>query len=449
MKIIIIGAGEVGLYVAQVLSEKHLDVVIIEQNEAIIEEAHEKLNVKIIEGNGGSAQVLLDAGVNEADFFLAMTAIDITNILSCSIAKTLGAKYTIARIHHETYSDSTLFNYQLHFGIDHFTNPEALCALELIKAIRNPGRIAVEKFARGQIEIQQVDASPKSKLIDIPLSKLQLPGGLRIASIYKELNLVIPRGETEIAAGEKVTLVGTPEVIAKYKKLFNPEVQGKEYNVTIFGATETAVVLARMLAISKYNVRIIEKNPKTCLSIAKKFPNITVVQGDGTSLRLMEEEQIGNSDYFIACTRDDEDNFMTCFQSKKLGAKHAMLVINKSDYESVLEDMQQTLGIENAVSPRNATARSLTQYIHQESYIELATVPGQTAKIIELTVSIKSRDVNKAIKDIIWPENTLIIGLQRKFEASVPDAEEVLLPNDRLLLIASNDQVQNLVKQLT
>lgn len=448
MKIIIIGAGEVGLYVAQTLSEKNLDVVLVEQNKAILDEAQDKLNVKMIHGNGASAQILYEAGVDKADFFLAMSSYDVVNILSCSIAKKLGARYTIARIHHETFSDTTYFNYQSYFNIDHLTNPEALCAMELIKAIRNPGRVAVERFARGQIEVQQVTVSEKSNLINTPLAELQLPTGIRIACVHREEHLVIPRGACFFGAGEMVTLVGTPELVERYTKLLNPEVRSNEFNVTLFGATETAIVLARMLSTSKYKVRIIEKDKELCHYIAKKLPALTVVHGDGTSLRLMEEEQIGNSDYFVACTKDDEDNFMTCFQAKKLGAKHAMLVINKSDYESVIEDMQQTLGIENAVSPRNATARSLALYIRNEPYIEFATITGTTAKIIEIQVAENSKIINQSIEEVSWPEDAFVIGLQRDFKATVPVASERLTAGDRLLIITQEAQISALIKIL-
>ena len=155
MKIIIIGAGEVGHNLCTTLSAAGHNVTLIEQSEVRCETLDEEQNARIIHGNGSSARQLVDVDVASCDAFLAMTSDDRTNVISCSLAKGLGAKNTIARIHDETYSDNSVINYQLHFGIDLLVNPEAICAVELAKEIRSAGRVAVENFSRGQIEVQQ------------------------------------------------------------------------------------------------------------------------------------------------------------------------------------------------------------------------------------------------------------------------------------------------------
>ncbi|MGF1451057.1 MAG: NAD-binding protein, partial [Opitutales bacterium] len=186
MKIVVVGAGEVGRHLCLTLSEERHDVTVIETAERIAEELEESQNVKVVEGNGSSAQVLKEAGAPTCDFFLAMTSEDSVNILSSSLAKAMGAKTTIARVHDRTYADNSLLNYQLHFGIDFLINPEALAAVALAKAIRNPGRVAVENFARGEVEVQQVELSERSRLSGKKLRDIHLPSGVRVGVITRE-----------------------------------------------------------------------------------------------------------------------------------------------------------------------------------------------------------------------------------------------------------------------
>ena len=175
MKIVVAGAGDVGHYLCQILSEDGHSVTLIESEDSTADDVEEHLDVRVVRGNGASAVCLLKAGVEACDFFMAMTAHDQLNIVACSIAASLGAKTTIARVHDQVYADAPVVNYQKHFNIDILINPEALTAVELAKHVRNPERMAIEDFARGAIELQEVEISPDSKaagtsLRDLPLS---------------------------------------------------------------------------------------------------------------------------------------------------------------------------------------------------------------------------------------------------------------------------------------
>lgn len=437
-----------GSYLAQTLCDEGHEITVIEIDEELASSLDEELDVKVIKGNGSFAGVLKKANIDEADYILAMTTNDSVNMLACSIAKSLGAKYAIARIHHHTFQDCEFFNYQLQFGIDHLINPEALCATELAKSIRNPGRLAVENFARGEIEVQQIEVSSHSKFIKLPLKEIHLGPNIRIGYIERDGKIDIPTADTEILAGDNIILVGPPETLFEIKEKFNPDEPKISKRVTLFGATETGIVLARILDNSRFQVRIIEDSPRICEALAKEMPDATIIQGEGTSLKLLEEEQIGDSDYFVACTKDDEDNIMTCVQAKRLGTEHVQLVINKPDYEIVINDIQNSLGIEAAVSPRNATIRELLRYITHDNFSELATLPGGKAKIIEITIATGCPQKNRKIKEIPWPQQCIIIGLQHKFRASVPTAEDVVLAGDRLVAIIPNDQIEQLLDLL-
>lgn len=447
MKIVVVGAGEVGRFLCQTLSESGHDVIVVENSGLTAQEVDEAADVRVLEGNGASAELLKEAGVGECDFFLAMTSDDRTNLISSSLAKALGARVTIARIHDQTYSDNSHVNYQLHFGIDFLINPEALSAVALAKAIRHPGRVAVENFARGEIEVQQVRVSPKSKFTGKRFGEMRLGQGVYIGILQREGQIEVPTPDLILQAGDLVTLFGRTEAVNDVRQKMEPASQTDLVRVVLFGGSETAIALIRLLKNPRFKIRVMESDAKVCQQLAERFPHVTVIHGSATSLRLMEEEQIGSADYFVACTKDDENNIMTCLQARKLGVAHVQLVINKPDYEEVLDELRSTLGVELAVAPRTATVQEVMRYISRESSQELAQLPDEAGKILEIRVSDHSPMVGKAIRNM--PSGAVVVVLMHKFQAKLPAADDVILAGDRLVVIVRGDKVHDLLKMLT
>lgn len=445
MKIIIVGAGEVGSFLSQTLSEEGHDVILMEQDPHLCQEVSETQNVKTLEGNGSSAHTLVEAGVSECDFFLAVTNDDRTNIMACSLAKVLGAKATVARAHDQTYSDTTLVNYQLHFNIDYLVSAEALCAIELAKLIRNPQRVSVENFGRGDIEVQQIKIDGSSKYTGIPLKDLNLGKNVRIAYLFRDEHMEIPSAQTILEPDDLVTIVGKSESLAKIREGLCPGGTSKRVRVVIFGGTETAIALVRLLTNPMFKIRIIERSAHLCQHLAEQFPHVTLIHGDATSLRLLEEEQVENCDFFVACSKDDEDNIMTALQAIHLGAKHTQIIINRPDYEHILNRLKSTLGLNLAVSPRKAMAQEVLRYISVKPCIELCTLPDNAGKIIEIRVAGTSPCVNKRIRELPLPSGTVIVALLHKFQAVVPSAEDSILAGDRLVIVARKSNIEELV----
>lgn len=448
MKIVIIGAGDVGSYLCSLLSQQAHAVTLIEEDGDRARQADELFDVKVIRGNGASAHILAKADAGTCDFFVAMTSDDRSNIVSCSLAKAMGARNTVARIHDQTYNDTSLINYQLHFGIDFLINPEALCAVELAKSIRNPGRVAVENFARGQIEVQRFELSDKSKLLNRPLSELQL-GGLRVGYVQRDGKLEVARGNTSLQAGDQVTVFGRADALLNLKSKLDPDKARERARVVLFGGGETAIALIRLLANPRFKVRVIDNERQTCNYIAEHFPNVTVIHGDGTSLRLLEEEQIAHADYFVACTKRDEDNVMTGLQASKLGAKHVQVVINRVDYEEMIGNLKWLVGVETAVSPRITTAREVLRYVSTDAATELATLPDNSGKVLEIRVSGKSHAAGKTLREIALPQGTVMVALMHKFDSRVPGPDDKILGGDRIVIITTDEDAEALIKIFT
>ena len=448
MKVVIVGAGEVGRHLSHVLSDAGHDVTVVELNPDRAFAIDEEHNVRVIVGSGSSAEVLKRAVANGCDHFLAMTSQDEINIIACSLAKVLGVDTVISRIHDQTFTDTSMVNYPLHFGIDMMLNPEGLCANELAKSIRNPARIAVENFARGQIEAQRIVIDEKAKFRGKALRDIKLHPEIKFGFYQRGEQQDIPSADTILEAGDIVTVFGPPNELYKVRSNLDPHATSTEVRVVIFGGSETAVALIRLLGNPRFKVRVIEQDEEKCRRLAERFPHVTFINGDGTSLRLLEEEQIGNTDFFVASTSDDERNVMTSIQAAKLGAKHVQTVINKSDYEEILYNLRSALDIETMVAPRLVTANEVLRYLSNDPYIELFSFPQQDARILEIQVSLDSPCAGKLLKEIAWPKHAVLVALLHRYQVKVPGANDKILAGDRVVVITREENIRDLLKLL-
>ncbi len=442
MKIIVIGAGDVGQYLCQTMSEDGHFVTLIESDEERADEIESNLDVRLIRGNGASTNVLTKAGISGADFLMAMTDNDQLNIVACSLGRKLGAKVVVARVHDQTYNDNLLVNYQRHFNIDILINPEALTAMELAKQVRNPERMAMEEFARGQVELQEIQISREARVIGKTLRELNLGPGIKIGYVKRKGGLEVPTANTILSEGDKVTVIGTPEILLKNRYLFSNESSSTPIRVVLNGATETTISLIRRLNGYRFKLRVIEPDLKKCKDLAERFPNVTVINGSATSLRLMEEEQIGCADYFISCTKDDEENVMTCLQARKLGAKNVELVVNKPDYEQVIQNISGFLNFADAASPRRVTVSEIKKYVTDKNFTIVGSLKGGTIVFLELKVSPKSRAADKKVRDLSLPTACIIAAIVDDAGAKVPGAQDTIKAGDRLIIILGKEMVK-------
>ena len=446
MNVCIVGAGAVGSFLCERFSHSH-DITVIERDPAVAQITDDLYDVRVICAHGCSAKTLIHAGVPRCDFFIAMTSDDRDNILSCSIAKALGAKMTIARASDKTYTDNSLINYQAHFGIDRFINPEALCAVELAKEIRHPGRVEVERFSNGVIEAHQVVVSASSSLLGKSLREIRFDPQVRIGCIYRGDHYEFATPETQFMVGDLVTVVGPTQFVSAERSRLAPEQYILTQSVTIFGGTEIAIALIKALLPGHFCLRLIEQDLATCRAIAEQFPQVTVIHGSATSIELQREEQVGNVDYFVACTDCDEDNIMASLQAGYLGAKAIMFAINKGNYDRLLKDIGYKLGIQKFVSPRVATYLELEHYLSGEKCWEIASFNDNSGHFIELEVSPQSPCIGKMIHEISWPQGVVAVALSHNFQTKVPSANDIIAAGDHMILVVPSEK-QSLLKSL-
>ena len=445
MNIIIVGAGEVGKHLAKSLSTQLHNITLIDHDEKVTT-LHENLDAHVIIGNGTSATILAENNVAECELFLALTSHDNTNLVAASIAKSMGAKTTVARVHASVERGEWLFNYREHFGIDHLFSTERLAAVELAKYIRNPEGMVTEEIARGRIELQQLVVSAQSDLIGKPFSELDLPKGVRIAAIYRNKGNIIPGGEDHLESDDVITLFGEPNRITEVTARVNPELARREEpNVVIFGGGEYSLALAEMLEGTKTRVRIMEKSERECKRLSNLLQDTVIINGDATALQQLREEQVGEADFFIAVSADDEDNVMTCLQAKSLGTAYCLTLIHRPDIANAVYRNRERLGLLGAVSPRLTSNRELLRFVETDKFHNIAQLQANV-EVIQIVIKEHAYVAGKKVSEVKWPKGGALVGLVREQLSIVPQGDDDLLAGDAVYVIVTPESQKAFVK---
>lgn len=447
MNIIIVGAGEIGRYLASRLSQEAHNISVIEKDEALAAELEQAIDAKVIHGNGSSIEDLVEADVGECELFLALTSSNTANLMSASVAKSMGVAKVISRVHPGLQREEWLFDFKGHFGIDHLFSSERLTAIELAKYVRNPDSLEIEELARGRIELQQVRIGEKADACGISLRKLGAPPGIRLAMVSREGQHTVPNAETLLQAGDVVTIFGEPRKLRDFsERLQGRKPKQERLRVVIFGGNEYGFTLAQMLESVDCTVRVFERDPALCAKLADRLANTTVINADATVVAELEEEQVGEADFFIGTSADDEDNVMSCLQAHTLGVKNCLTLIHRADYAAAISASGHHFGIRAAVSPREATRREIQRFITTDRYHVMKSLEG--AMLIEIRVGKGSIAAGHMVHEVAWPAGVVLVGQLRGIHAEVPGPDDVLLAGDHLYAVVAHDSLKAFVRLL-
>ncbi len=448
MNIIIVGAGEIGRHLARSLSRLAHSISVVENDPRLAAELEQTIDAKVVSSDGTSVNALAEANIGECELFLSLTSSNTANLVSGSIAKKLGVPHVVARVHPGLQREEWLFDFKGHFGVDHLFSSERLAAIELAKFIRNPDSLVVEEIARGRIELQQVIVSGRSDLVDKPLLNLKLPERTRVAMISRGDDHFVPGATSELHEDDIVTIFGEPRKLRTLaERLQRKGDDRSRLRVVIFGGGEYGFSLAEMLESWDCRVRIFEKDEKICQSLADRLSNTTVINVDATVVSELEEEQVGGVDFFVATSDSDEDNVMTCLQAHTLGAKTCLTLIHRADYAAAISSSGQHFGIQAAVSPREATRREIQRFITSDRFHLVKSFSG--GELIELQVAKGSIACGNMVKEVEWPEGSVLVGLQRGTHAAVPGPDDDLKAGDHVYAVVSSKARRALVKLLS
>ncbi|GAB3026142.1 Trk system potassium transporter TrkA [Bowmanella dokdonensis] len=436
MKIIIVGAGQVGGTLAENLVGEKNEITVIDSDYDILRNLQDRLDLQVVSGFGSHPDVLKKAGAEDADMLIAVTNSDETNMTACQVAHSLFKTPTkIARIRSEQYLayQDQLFKHS-DVPVNHLIAPEQLVTRSIKRLIDYPGALQVVEFADGKVSLVAVKAYYGGLLVGHALSALKehMPNvETRVAAIYRRGRPIRPLGTTVIEADDEVFFIAaTKHIRAVMSELQKLEASYKR--IMIAGGGLIGAGLARQLE-DKHQVKLIEFNQDRAKYLSSHLKRTTVFFGDASDQELLTEEQVEQTDVFIAVTNDDEANIMSAMLAKRMGAQKAMVLIQRSAYV----DLVQGGEIDIAISPQQATISALLTHVRRGDVVNVYSLRRGAAEAIEAIAhgdANTSKVVGRTINDIKLPPGTTIGAVVRKDEVIIAHGDTVIEADDHVIL---------------
>ncbi|HSG46859.1 MAG TPA: Trk system potassium transporter TrkA [Longimicrobiales bacterium] len=439
MKVLIVGAGEVGFHLAERLSEEGQDVVLIESDPERAEFASQQLDVLTLVGNGASLPVLDQAGIKGARMLLAVTSQDEVNLISCLAASRLGVEFTIARVSNPEYFQrgSVLSGDQM--GIDLLINPERECAFETYQLLQAAAAIDVAQFADGRVELLGVRVKEGAPVAGKTLAEIgqELQDfHYNTVAILREGVTIIPRGADRVFPGDVIYVLAPTEEAPNIHRLAGYEGFSLR-RVMIAGGSAEGEYLAQLLERNGVECTILDHDRRRCLELAERLPRSLVLHADATDLELLEMEGVSGIDGFVASTGHDETNMLASLLAKSVGARKVVSLIHKFAYLPIVPKV----GIDAAVSPRMSTVNAILRYVRRGRVMTVAALKGIGAEAIEFNVGPEARLVGVPLRDLRIPKGAFIGTILRGEEIILPRGDDQIQVGDEVIVFTLPDAV--------
>lgn len=447
MRIIIFGCGKIGKTIIESLVDEGHNIVAIDRSKSVVDEVTTMYDVMGLCGNGVDSDTMEEAGVEDAELFIAVTGSDELNMLACFLAKKMGAKYTLARIRNPEYNDDSLGMMKQYLDLSVALTPEKLVAKEIYDNLRYPSSVKVESFSNRTIDIVELHIGEDSPFAGITLSELRKnhTESFLVCCVLRDGNVFIPDGNCRLCAGDRIGLTASRSEIHKLLKSIGlPSKHPK--NVIIMGGGRISYYLTKMLITAGVNVKIIETDKDTCHDLALALPEATIIMGDGMKPEILLEEGIATTDAFIALTGKDETNILTSFFVAGQTLSTIISKINRADLASSAEKM----GLECIVSPQQTVSNVVSRYVRAlqnsvGSNIEtLHRIMDVKAEVLEFKVNGEFQYSNISLREMKLKNNILIAGIIRGRKPIIPTGNDVILSGDRVLVLAAGHILNDL-----
>ncbi len=450
MKIVILGAGQVGSTVANALVHEDNDITIIDINQRRLKELQDQMDIRCVLGHASHPKVLERAGIEDADLMIALTNSDEVNMVACQIAYTLyNVPTRVARIRSTEYTDRPQLFHREHSPVDVLISPELLLTQYIARLIEYPGALQVMDFADGRAQLVATEAEAGGLLVGQKLHTLRhhLPAksDARVAAIYRDQQLILPDGDTIIEENDLVFFLAARRHITAVMKELRP-IDSPVRRVILAGGGNIGMSLARRLE-RDHHVKIIERDPERAELIAEELSKTIVLVGDCTDENLLREEAVENTDVYCVLTNDDEANILSALQAKRMGAKKVIAIINRPSYVDLMESGQ----IDIAVSPQQITIGSLLTHIRRGSMVRVHSLRRGAAEAIEAVAlgdRRNSKVVGRTIEELDLPKGTSIGAIVRGEDVIITHHDTVIEEHDHLLIFVPDKQQIPAVERL-
>ena len=447
MKIIIVGIGKVGYTLAEQLSLEGHDVTVIDRDDEVLDHAGDALDIMCVRGNGAGFTALREAGAPDADVIIAATNHDEVNMVCCQAAKSLGAKYSIARIRDVDYARE-LELLQKKLGIDMAINPEQATAVEISRLLHFPSATNVETFYRGRVELVGFRVQTGDFLAGKPLSSLSdqvktLP--ILFCAAQQDGKLVIPNGSFVPQPSDKLYVVGQLYGVNQFFKLlgrYSPKVR----DVIIVGGGRISHYLATILEKLSMRVKIIELSEERCRQLAELLPHALIIHGDGTDQELLESENLTHAQAFVALTDRDEDNLIISMYALLQGLSRVVAKSNRQNYSAIAA----AVGIDSIISPKLLTANSILQVVRgmQNSKGSVMTalyrIADNQAEAAEFVANHTTRHLGIPLKDLPLKKGVLIAVIANRNKIIIPEGSSCIHDGDTVIIVSQDPNIMDL-----
>ncbi|MFC1860451.1 Trk system potassium transporter TrkA [Chloroflexota bacterium] len=441
MYIIIAGAGEVGSHIASLLIEAKHEVTIIEQSGEIVDNVRRQLEVNTIIGNAATPRILRETEVHRADLIIAATNNDETNMLTCFLAKELGAAMTVARVRNPEYSGYFITAAKSPptirkvirprtLGIDLFISPESEVAREITNLFSSFYPYPVENFADGRIQIKEFKVGEKRSLKKA-LDKIRFTKPCVVAAITRAGEVIMPTADEVLQPDDHVYLVAARECMDGLGEMF-AQPQRPVKNVVILGGGRVGFLIAEGLHKYGISVKVIEKDISRGEEIAAKLEGAIVLQGDGTDRDFLIEQEVPSADAFVATTESDELNILCGLLAKNLGVPRSVIMANRPGYIPLAE----AIGIDVVSSPSLITAGKIAHFVLHGGAISAAYIGGKEVQAIEFVTSARAHAARRKVSKAGLPKEAIVGGIVRNGRVIIPPDDSTIQPGDHIIIIS-------------
>ncbi len=446
MRIAIIGAGTIGSFLARHLAEQKHDIFLVDTNPKMLQKAARTADVATRLGSGSDWRVLEELVLGGCELLLAVTDSDETNFFACRIGKQLGFKRTAARVRQAHLLDRRQVDCAELFSVDHFIGSDLLTAQEIVRRVLYPGTFEVHNFVHGAVQMQTVRMVEGLPFLGRKIATIDLGRDLLIAIIRRrkpggEEEILFPKGQDEIMAGDEVTFVGSSSSLASYAGWLGTPHKRVEA-VALTGSGTTAVQVAELLLDRGVRVRFLDPDEERCIKIAEKLPEAMVLNIDPTDITSLEAEKLDGVDLFVACGPSTESNVFLAVLAKKAGAREVVSLISDASYAPLLS----SLAIPYAVSERQSLLSRIDSILHAETVISIASLYDGKAQIMEVKISNDSPLIGIPLMELThhFPKEFLIAVIENRGRVLIARGGSVLSPGDTAIVVLAPQHMEKL-----
>ncbi len=443
MRIVIAGAGEVGYYLAKLLSNESHDITIIDDNSRVLNRVKDELDVFGLKGDACSVKVLKESEVGQADLLIAVTSSEKTNFMVSTISKQLGVKRTIARVNNTEFLDGKCSIDFKKMGIDVMISPEDLASKEIWRLIKRSAFTDAFDFELGKLVLVGINLDRDAPVVNRTINEtaaLNPSFNFIPIGIQRDGETMVPRGDTKFHLHDHIYFLSLPAGLDEIITLTGKQ-EHRIKNVMMLGGGKVGLNAIEKIR-RKRKIKLIEQNRERCMAIADEYSDILVINSDGHDVRVLEQENIGDMDAYIAVTGNSETNIMSCLMAKAHGVKKTIALVENMDYIN----LSQTIGIDTLINKKLIAANNIFRYVRQGDVISIAAVHGLDAEILEFNAKENSKITKLKVKDLKFPKKAIIGGILRKGVARMISGDDQIEANDKVVVLSEYSVIKEVEK---